>query len=298
MGDLRDLAFTLCLESILSPEEIRDLPGSTDPWSTLAYTIDCASKGDFSATAKVPELLRNVDGALFWSAATTFIGMAGSRTIIQEVLSAIRSSDQGGQYYGSTMLGYSCDLSHVPILLDWYEKTSHAEVRNAVATNLSLLLEPTPGRICLGAAERDKYGDPQDTEEDASDIPDYASMPFDELFAKVIQYEDYRRMVTARVEELCSTHQTQGLAIFAGDALDAHRIAAELALAQDAIFTHAYSALRLLEGMTGIFASPWRESDTLEPDIIRAFLAKLSTSHVLASLRRGQRYFFGHAVPR
>ena len=195
MKRLEALVHSLVFEPPLTEAEIAALRSSTDPWGALAYLVHRASTGDFAGVGNIERLMRSYDSALFWSAATTFAGIAGPWMTVKAIAESFRAERHryGVQYYISNMLMYSCNPAYIELMLELYEAGKDNDIRDHIARNLSLLLEPNIGEVFLGATESEMY--PIDDEDDSSNAADYVGLGYDELFEKVRDFEGYRRTV-------------------------------------------------------------------------------------------------------
>ena len=48
---------------------------STDPWEVLAGVLLSCQRGDFAPVARIPELMRQDDGFMFWNILDPVLGM-------------------------------------------------------------------------------------------------------------------------------------------------------------------------------------------------------------------------------
>jgi hypothetical protein len=301
MRDFEVLAHSLVLDPPLSEGEIAQARLSSDPWSALAYMVHQASIGDFAGIGRVEALMRSYDSALFWSAATTFAGIAGPWATVDRIAESFQAERHryGVQYYISNMLMYACNPAHAEFLIELYEAGEDDDIRDHIARNLSLLLEPDYGVVSLGAAEYDKY--PIDNDEDDEDGPDYASLSFDELFAKVRDLGGYRRIVFETRAAMYSSGVPEGSAVFEGALLDARRLAQTLVdrtAALSGVMSRVFEGTHLLSAMTGTNCHGiLNDSGNLNPLRTCALLEEVLENPALDLMVPGRRYFFGHPVP-
>lgn len=171
MRDLSQLIYSFVFEPPLSADEIASFRGSADPWQALADLVHRASGGDFSQMARIEPLLQGSTHALFWGAATKFVGMAGSWSLIERVADGFCEAPEQIQEYIARMLMFSCNPAFTGRLVALYEAAEEEESRHAISWSLSFLLEPERGPIWIGAKESDKYGDDLDDEE--GEAPDF-----------------------------------------------------------------------------------------------------------------------------
>ena len=159
MRDLRCLIHSFVFVPPLSPEEVTRFQNSDDPWESLAHLVHRASLGDFAVVAQVEQLLRGTRQTLFWSVATAFAGLAGSRETIERIAAAFRPAPPGCQSPLAFMLMYAFEPSFTDPLLELHEAAEDDETRQGISWNLSFLLEPRNGLVWIGPRESDKYGD-------------------------------------------------------------------------------------------------------------------------------------------
>ncbi|TIP27633.1 MAG: hypothetical protein E5X67_15030 [Mesorhizobium sp.] len=295
------LAHSLVIDPPLSESEIAELRLSTDPWRALAYLVHRASTGDFAVVSRIEGLMRSHDSALFWSAATTFAGVAGPWRSVRAIAESFRAERHryGVQYYISNMLMYSCNPVYAELLLELYEAGEDDDIRDHIARNLSLLLESDIGPVFLGAPESDKY--PLEEDADSSDAADYAGLGYVELFAKVHDFEGYRRTVLQAREAIQAAGLQPGSAVFEGEILDAQRLATKYAkqTAADTVMANkVFEGLRLLSAMVGLNCRGIvSDSGSLSPLGASALVEDLIDSPLISRMAPGQRYFFGHPIP-
>lgn len=294
--DYRLLLDTLVFEPELSASEVSRLQRSSDPWEALANLVYCASHGDFSGLAQVEQLMRSFDSALFWDAATSFVGVAGTWSTVEGIArSFLRERYHlGVQNYVSNMLVYACNPSFAEMLLTLYEAAEDDDARRHLARNMSLLLEPGTGPISAGAPETDKY---DDEEYEEGQEPDFAAMSAEELFAKVRHYDAYRDLVFAIRDAVLTTCADPRAAVFEGNQLDAIGLTRTL-----------IARMASPKGPAGVDEGTWLLAAMIGKDA-RGVLSPLATlgpgallEYVLddPAVRNfipGQRYFFGHPVP-
>jgi hypothetical protein len=295
------LAHSLVIDPPLSEAEIAELRLSTDPWRALAYLVHRASIGDFAVVSRIETLMRSYDSALFWSAATTFAGVAGPWRSVRAIAENFRAERHryGVQYYISNMLMYSCNPEYAELLLELYEAGEDDDIRDHIARNLSLLLEPDIGPVLFGAPESDKY--PLDEDADSSKVADYAGLGYVELFAKVQDFEGYRRTVLQARETIQAAGLQPGSAVFEGEKLDALRLATTYTkhTATDSVMaSRVFEGLRLLSAMVGLDCrGVVSDSGSLSPLGTSALVEDLIDSPLISRMAPGQRYFFGHPIP-
>lgn len=297
--DFRLLLDTLVFDPELSASEVSRLQGASDPWEALAHLVHRASRGDFSGLAQVEQLMRSFDSALFWDAATSFVGVAGSWATIEAIArSFLRERHHlGVQNYVSNMLVYACNPGFAEMLLTLYEAAEDDDARRHLARSLSLLLEPGTGPISAGAPETDKY---DDEEYEEGQEPDFAAMSREELFAKVRHYDAYRDLIFATRDAVLATCADPRAAVFEGTQLDAIGLARTLIarMASPRGPAGVYEGAWLLAAMIGKDAravlSPMGYITSLGAG---ALLEDVQDDSAVHNFRPGWRYFFGHPVP-
>lgn len=295
------LAHSLIIDPPLSEAEIAELRVATDPWKALAYLVHRAANGDFAEIGRIEALMRSYDSALFWSAATTFAGIAGPWRSVRAIAESFRTERHryGVQYYISNMLMYSCNPAHAELLLELYEAGEDDDIRDHIARNLSLLFERDIGPVFFGAVESDKY--PLDDDDDSSEAVDYAGLGYVELFAKVRDFEGYRRTVLDAREAIQAAGIRPGSAVFEGEELDALRLTKTYAqqMATDSVTANrAFEGLRLLSAMVGLSClGIVNDSGNLSPLGASALTEDLIDSPLISGMAPGQRYFVGHPIP-
>jgi hypothetical protein len=215
MTDLKDLVYSFNLDLPLHGRDLNQFRDSSDPWQALAYLVARASEGDFSESNRIKDLMRGFESALFWSAATSFAGMAAPWSTISGIIEAFRAQDHtyGVQYYLSNMIMYGCRLADVDTLFGYYIKGADYEIRDHVSKCLSLLIEDGSGLVWLGAKETPVHGG-DDDEGEGGEIPDYSAMSYEELFATKLDYDAYRQVVDAAVSKIVQSGVSPKSAVF------------------------------------------------------------------------------------
>jgi hypothetical protein len=301
MTDLKNLVYSFNLDPPLDRRELNQFRDSSDPWQALAYLVARASEGDFSESNRIKDLMRGFESALFWSAATSFAGMAAPWGTISGIIEDFRARDHtyGVQYYLSNMTMYSCRLADVDTLFGYYIKGADNEIRDHVSKCLSLLIEDGSGLVWLGAKETPVHGG-DDDEEEGGEIPDYSSMSYEELFATKLDYEGYRQVVDAALSKIVQSGASPGSAVFEGKVLDARQLANTVyeRLQNREIGGRTYEGTRLLSAMTGLdCAKTTTGAGNVNHLETLAFIAKVLEEGNLDAMTPGVRYFFGHPIP-
>lgn len=283
MRDLQSqLLYTpVFFEPPLSAEELAELETTSDPWGVLALLVHRASRGDFTGIGRVEALMRSFDSYFFWSAATTFVGLAGPRRTVEAIDESFRGERhrRGVRCFMSSMLRYACSLEYAERILECYEAAVDDEDRDEILWALASLFGPDHADVESGAPVSDKY---PILDDDDDVVVDYAGLGYSELFAKVSDHEAHRRTVVDARAAIYASGVPQGSAVFWGAVLDARRLVRGLADPAS-----SSEGARLLSAMTG------KGGFSADAHAIRALL----DDPAIAAMVPGRRYFFGHLIP-
>lgn len=270
-SDLHALALGFFLPREHTAEQDNLLtPSGSDAWDSLYSTNLRCRRGDFSRLGSVKDILLRSDDALIWYAGVNLLACAGGWNEVTDALRYLRvlQDEQRVRYHLAALLGLSCDIRAVPLLVDLYAiSTNPHEDRDQTLRELSYLLEPDDGVIFYS-----RHDEP---------TPDAVAAQADSI-----------RMSVA--------DSLVGMKVYEGRIFDAislaRRLLAALA-AEDAQSERFHRGLLVFEAATGVnctglFDEKGRDRRLDAVAALEQFLEDDGARRFVP----GQRYFFGHPI--
>lgn len=271
----------------LSQAAVDRLLHGEDDWEILAGILLSCQTGHFAPLVRIPTLLRKNDGFQFWKAATELLGYAGSWRMLQQFFDEHidKLNDHGVQYFLAIILSNSCGLWAVEPLLAIHARATEEESRYQIERHLSYLLEAENEAIWAGAEEKKFVVDSEDLE-----------------VRTVVDFEGYAKDVHAVRDAILQDIGSLDTPLYEGEVLDIARIAKKLyerLTSEDDTTGRIYREKMLFEASTGVDCSGFFDEDSaLQYLPATAIMETFLESHDLNRFQPGQRYFFGHPVPK
>ncbi|MEA2749579.1 MAG: hypothetical protein QOI41_3722 [Myxococcales bacterium] len=252
---------------------------SAEPWEVLVGVQLSCRAGDFSQLTRLRPTMEVCDEYLFWSAASTLAGCAGTWDFLErDFLGRIGMypRDLAEQRFAAECLGYSCDLRAIPWLLRLHQVAEDYDPRYDIEHEVEALLA--------------EYGPP--TEDLAFHFDQ------DVRGVQAVDRIDYFQRVCARANVVLHAVGGNG-PVSAGQRYDVSTIARRIL---DAVRAKGGEAeidkdLRLFEAATAIDCWSLMSNDSRRPvpqrivPLLESFLATHAAKYL-----PGQRYFFGHPI--
>jgi hypothetical protein len=244
---------------------------SPDPWIELAAVLERAKRGNHSAMARVPRLIRLPDASTFLvRCALDLLGTAGTKGDLKALQSVLL---EGADYQATEgCRGAYCAgcLWLVPAMLDAWRRVGSLSDRESISCRLSELLEPPGGPI----------GPPLELAD-----------------------AEYQDLVQSRVNELRSQLGTEDLPILRGEVFGVRSLALYMhSLTRSDIEVDTLGVMFLplrhkFECATGIDCSSFFIRGNFAPLSAAAVLEDFLASSAAKEYEEGIRYFFGHRIP-
>jgi hypothetical protein len=273
-----------------SQDEVGRLLRGSEPWEVLAGIALSCQSGNFAPLASVPSLLRRHDGFRFWKAAMELVGCAGTWAFIERVFQEFQGEmdDNTVQYFLAIALGNSCGLWAAEPLLALHARALDEESRYQLERHLSYLLEEDNDTIWIGAEETTELIQAEEVENNT--------------LRTIVDYEGFAAEVRQVRTELVDRLGSDDVAVYEGRILDVGTLARRLyerLTSQDRAKGRIYRERWMFEAMTGVDCSDFFDDENNPrylpaAAVMESFLERGDTSRY----QPGQRYFFGHPIPR
>jgi hypothetical protein len=265
-----------------APTPANDPARAGDPnaglWVQLEAVVTQAKGGDFAGTSQLPGLYREAIARSDWVLAYVCVKVLGDtgpgpllRQLQQQLLDVPRGDPKKAFDFCRVLAAWG-KLSAVPVLIEQYEEHAMVQDFEVLPIQLSWLLEPEWGPVCLDHPTR------------------YAEE----------KVEDYCAFVTGVYRQLKQDLGTDDTFVFHGQRFGVVSLAR---LLQDRLgFDHYRAAFwplfrRKFEAATGIDCSVFFKDRSFQPLTAAAMVEEFLESPEASRYQEGVRYFFGHPLP-
>jgi hypothetical protein len=240
---------------------------AADPVLLWLTALNRAKRGDFGLMQSLVPICADDSNPILSTLSSELLGDAGPDSVIDSVAERLK---RNADNYEVTLdfcsvLHSRGMLADVPILLDAFETIQTIEDAEIVPVYLSDCLEDEPGPLC----DHHRFG----------------------------SFGEYRRAVELRYQEIARNFGTDRILLLGGEPFGVLRLAQKM-LTRLREPNFPIFLRRRFEASTGIDCSSFYLDRQFQPLRAAALIEAFLEDPGVSRYRDGERYFFGHPIPR